>query len=224
MTTTSAKTVKTVAPLSVPMLPADLDAGLRRLKLAAIRRTAPEVLITAKTQRWTQGPLLHRRRPRRNPLPRPSRQHRRQDHRIPTPGRPDHPRRAWLRPARRHRHPTAVPARLRRLRTPLPRDRFTLAVPRMGPIPTRADHRGQHPRQTPAPRHRRHHRRPVLPHERRPTPKGGPQNNLGITARGGDFYLATSGDFHLAIDRSQHERRRIPTCLTACRWPHTAPP
>ena len=21
-----------------------------------------------------------------------------------------------------------------------------------------------------------------------------------------------------------HERRRIPTCLTACRWPHTAPP
>jgi DNA replication protein DnaC len=58
MTTTSAKTVKTVAPLSAPMLPADLDAGLRRLKLAAIRRTAPEVLITAKTQRWTPEEVL----------------------------------------------------------------------------------------------------------------------------------------------------------------------
>src|SRR6476660_76505 len=58
MTTTSAKTVKTVAPLSVPMLPADLDAGLRRLKLAAIRRAAPEVLQTAKTQRWTPHELL----------------------------------------------------------------------------------------------------------------------------------------------------------------------
>ena len=53
MTTTSAKATKPVAPLSVPELPADLDAGLRRLELAAIRRTAPEVLQTAKTQRWT---------------------------------------------------------------------------------------------------------------------------------------------------------------------------
>ena len=39
-------------------LPADLDAGLRRLKLAAIRRTAPEVLLTAKTQRWTPEEVL----------------------------------------------------------------------------------------------------------------------------------------------------------------------
>jgi hypothetical protein len=46
MTTTPAKPV---APLSVPSLSADLDAGLRRLKLAAIRRTAPEVLLIAKT-------------------------------------------------------------------------------------------------------------------------------------------------------------------------------
>ncbi len=47
-----------VAPLSVPPLAADLDAGLRRLKLAAVRRTAPEVLITAKTQRWTPEEVL----------------------------------------------------------------------------------------------------------------------------------------------------------------------
>jgi DNA replication protein DnaC len=58
MTTTPAKTVKTVAPLSIPLLAADLDAGLRRLKLAAIRRTAPEVLLTAKTQRWTPEEVL----------------------------------------------------------------------------------------------------------------------------------------------------------------------
>jgi DNA replication protein DnaC len=58
MTTTSAKATKPVAPLSVPELAADLDAGLRRLKLAAIRRTAPEVLQTAKTQRWTPEEVL----------------------------------------------------------------------------------------------------------------------------------------------------------------------
>ena len=49
---------KTVAPPHTPSLDADLDAGLRRLKLAAIRRTAPEVLITAKTQRWTPEEVL----------------------------------------------------------------------------------------------------------------------------------------------------------------------
>ena len=58
MTTTPAKETKAVPPLSVPHLAADLDAGLRRLKLAAIRRTAPEVLITAKTQRWTPEEVL----------------------------------------------------------------------------------------------------------------------------------------------------------------------
>lgn len=58
MTTTSTKAVKPVAPPAVPALAADLDAGLRRLKLAAIRRTAPEVLLTAKTQRWTPEEVL----------------------------------------------------------------------------------------------------------------------------------------------------------------------
>ena len=41
------------APLS-----ADLEQGLRRLKLASIRRVAPEMLTTAKTQRWTPEELL----------------------------------------------------------------------------------------------------------------------------------------------------------------------
>ncbi|CAN5506814.1 hypothetical protein BH09ACT7_BH09ACT7_57810 [soil metagenome] len=58
MTTAPANPTKPVAPLSVPPLAADLDAGLRRLKLAAIRRTAPEVLLTAKTQRWTPEEVL----------------------------------------------------------------------------------------------------------------------------------------------------------------------
>ena len=39
-------------PPSTPTLPADLEAGLKRLKLAAIRHAAPEILLTAKTQRW----------------------------------------------------------------------------------------------------------------------------------------------------------------------------
>jgi DNA replication protein DnaC len=41
-----------------PAIPADLEAGLRRLKLAAIRRYAPDVLLTAKTQRWTPEETL----------------------------------------------------------------------------------------------------------------------------------------------------------------------
>jgi IstB-like ATP binding protein len=56
MTTTAGTTA--VAPKAVPDLPADLDAGLRRLKLATVRRTAPEVLLTAKTQRWTPEEVL----------------------------------------------------------------------------------------------------------------------------------------------------------------------
>jgi len=59
MTTTNpSQAAQVVAPRSVPELAADLDAGLRQLKLAAIRRTAPEVLLTAKTQRWTPEEVL----------------------------------------------------------------------------------------------------------------------------------------------------------------------
>ena len=45
----------TAAP---PALAADLAAGLRRLKLAAMRQIAPELLVTAKTQRWAPEELL----------------------------------------------------------------------------------------------------------------------------------------------------------------------
>jgi DNA replication protein DnaC len=41
-----------------PPLAADLNAGLRRLKLAAMRRLAPELLITARTQRWNPEEFL----------------------------------------------------------------------------------------------------------------------------------------------------------------------
>ena len=43
---------------AVPPLAPDLVAGLRRLKLAAIRQLAPELLVTAKTQRWAPEELL----------------------------------------------------------------------------------------------------------------------------------------------------------------------
>ena len=45
----------TAAP---PVLAPDLADGLRRLKLAAMRRLAPELLVTAKTQRWAPEELL----------------------------------------------------------------------------------------------------------------------------------------------------------------------
>jgi DNA replication protein DnaC len=41
-----------------PPLAADLNAGFRRLKLAAMRRLAPELLVTAKTQRWNPEEFL----------------------------------------------------------------------------------------------------------------------------------------------------------------------
>ena len=43
---------------SPPALDADLEAGLKRLKLAAMRRLAPELLVTARTQRWRPEELL----------------------------------------------------------------------------------------------------------------------------------------------------------------------
>jgi len=46
--------------MSAPAQPlsADLEAGLRRLKLSTIRGLAPELLLTAKTQRWAPEELL----------------------------------------------------------------------------------------------------------------------------------------------------------------------
>jgi DNA replication protein DnaC len=43
---------------AAPALAPDLTEGLRRLKLAAMRHLAPELLVTAKTQRWTPEELL----------------------------------------------------------------------------------------------------------------------------------------------------------------------
>lgn len=43
---------------AAPSLRADLEAGLRRLKLATFRRTAPELFQDAKAQRWSPEELL----------------------------------------------------------------------------------------------------------------------------------------------------------------------
>jgi DNA replication protein DnaC len=43
---------------AAPPLAGDLTEGLRRLKLAAMRQLAPELLVTAKTQRWTPEEFL----------------------------------------------------------------------------------------------------------------------------------------------------------------------
>jgi DNA replication protein DnaC len=47
-----------VTATSPPPLPADLNEGLKRLKMAAMRRLAPELLVTAKTQRWKPEEFL----------------------------------------------------------------------------------------------------------------------------------------------------------------------
>lgn len=41
-----------------PPLASDLNDGLKRLKMAAMRRLAPELLVTAKTQRWNPEEFL----------------------------------------------------------------------------------------------------------------------------------------------------------------------
>src|SRR6478672_10566266 len=41
-----------------PPLAPDLTEGLKRLKMAAMRRLAPELLVTAKTQRWNPEEFL----------------------------------------------------------------------------------------------------------------------------------------------------------------------
>ena len=41
-----------------PLLAGDLETGLRRLRLGAMRRLAPELLVTAKTQRWSPEEFL----------------------------------------------------------------------------------------------------------------------------------------------------------------------
>jgi DNA replication protein DnaC len=41
-----------------PSLAPDLEAGLRRLRLSAIRKLSPELLVTAKTQRWKPEEFL----------------------------------------------------------------------------------------------------------------------------------------------------------------------
>src|SRR3977135_200696 len=41
-----------------PPVPAELDALLRRMRLPHMRRTAPEVLATARAQRWDPAEVL----------------------------------------------------------------------------------------------------------------------------------------------------------------------
>jgi DNA replication protein DnaC len=45
-------------PPEAPALPTDLDALLRRLRLPSFRRAAPEVLATARAQRWEPAEVL----------------------------------------------------------------------------------------------------------------------------------------------------------------------
>lgn len=57
-TRSAAPIVPTVGVPTAPPLPADLEALLRGLRLPHIRRHAPEVLATAKAQRWDPAEVL----------------------------------------------------------------------------------------------------------------------------------------------------------------------
>jgi len=54
----TAKQVPVAGVPSAPPLPEDLDALLRRLRLPHLRRHAPEVIATAKAQRWDPAEVL----------------------------------------------------------------------------------------------------------------------------------------------------------------------
>jgi hypothetical protein len=58
MSTTATKPVPSLGVPSAPPLPDDLDALLRRLRLPHLRRHAPEVIATAKAQRWDPAEVL----------------------------------------------------------------------------------------------------------------------------------------------------------------------
>ncbi|MHB8332740.1 MAG: ATP-binding protein, partial [Candidatus Dormibacteria bacterium] len=45
-------------PVAAPPLPQDLDDLLHRLRLPHLRRLAPEVLATARSQRWEPAEVL----------------------------------------------------------------------------------------------------------------------------------------------------------------------
>jgi DNA replication protein DnaC len=57
-TTTTSTSVPAVGMPAAPPLPPDLEALLRRLRLPHIRRHAPDVLATAKAQRWDPAEVL----------------------------------------------------------------------------------------------------------------------------------------------------------------------
>lgn len=55
---TTARRVPAAGMPTAPALPEDLEAVLRRLRLPHIRRHAPEVIATAKAQRWDPAEIL----------------------------------------------------------------------------------------------------------------------------------------------------------------------
>ena len=57
-TSTRTRTTTAAGPGTAPPLPADLEQVLRRMRLPYLRTAAPEVLATAKAQRWDPAEVL----------------------------------------------------------------------------------------------------------------------------------------------------------------------
>jgi hypothetical protein len=87
----------------------------------------------------------------------------------------------------------------------------------LGPVPARAHHRRQPARPAPAPRQRRGHRRRLLPHAPSPSQERNHLEQHLTNPRGGDFYLATSGDKNLAVNIGSRTVRILIPWAVLCR-------
>ena len=58
MTTTTTTTARATTMPAAPPLPEDLTAVLKRMRMPYLRAAAPEVLATAKAQRWDPTEVL----------------------------------------------------------------------------------------------------------------------------------------------------------------------
>jgi DNA replication protein DnaC len=56
--TTGRRTATTTSPPTAPGLPEDLLAVLRRMRLPYLRAAAPEILATARAQRWDPAEVV----------------------------------------------------------------------------------------------------------------------------------------------------------------------
>jgi hypothetical protein len=203
-----------------PTLAAELEAGLKRLKLATVRRIAPEILETAETLRAGKSAAHPDRsgdsaRPRSPPGPRGQDLRVLRHRRVIDPaGHIELPRRARVGPRREnlslvrpagvvlvnevgfaplgHRHRCSPPSPAPTNAAPSRSPHTRRSTTRAASSPNTPRHVGARP--AAAPRHRHRH-----PDSYRARDEEVP-HDLSPTQSAGEFHVATTGEFHLGID------------------------